>query len=390
MAFSVFALVNGNLNHNGNGGCISPINNLPHCIGYQAGEIHDGFETPCYRGANTLIILSVFYVSTMAIPPILVIISMTMIYRSIVILENRMSKFSAASFRARIQERENSAISDGNQQASSNFLKKSFAPVITLVKKWIFCQKDPMKFPNKVLVERSTIMNKALAYFVSFSITVSMWLLSTIHHYLLKKERSYVLFCITNFFASLQGLYNLIIYSHPKAMNTMSAEKVGYWQAFVRVVTYKHGENKSRKSHRDSTLALTGQFNGRLKMKSEKSSKQLLKEVNEEEKCEIQPFEEEIQMPSEMDQYFSDSNPSMIDNNLFPMSTETSHRSKPAHNIHSNSLDGIDEEEGRSSESLGTPSSTDVYLPTQKLEEEIRVGDTVVGKVEIRRSSIGF
>ena len=125
-------------------------------------------------------------------------------------------------------------------------------------------------------------------------------------------------------------------------------------------------------------------------MKSEKSSKQLLKEVNEEEKCEIQPFEEEIQMPSEMDQYFSDSNPSMIDNNLFPMSTEISHRSKPAHNIHSNSLDGIDEEEGRSSESLGTPSSTDVYLPTQKLEEEIRVGDTVVGKVEIRRSSIGF
>ena len=102
LIFSIFALVNGNLNNTGNGLCVSPINNLPHCIGYEAGEVRDGFEIPCYRGADTFIIIAIFYSIVMFIPSIVIATSTIMIYRYVSTLENRMSQFGAASFRARI------------------------------------------------------------------------------------------------------------------------------------------------------------------------------------------------------------------------------------------------------------------------------------------------
>ena len=373
LGISIFSLVKGNLNHNGNGVCNSLVNDLPHCIGYEAGEIRDGFETPCYRGADTMKIMLAFLAINLFVPPIVIAVSMTMIYRSIKTLENRMSKFGAATFRARIQERENNAVNGDTHQSTDtrSSLKKSFTPVTSFVRKRILCQKDLQRFQSRISVERRTMMNKALAYAISFFLTIIMLAINPLLHFILKQERNYVIFSITNVFLPLQGLYNFMIYSHPKAMNVKSIKKVGYLEAMVDVVMYKYEKKTITPNHRGSMIT----------MRNSQAIKQLV-EVDEEEKCEIQPFEEEGRLPEE-DEHFLQvhANPSAMDNICFPISAEK----KSCAEIHSNSLNVI-EDDGCSPQSLDISTSTDANIPPQKNSHD----SVYDNNTDLSRSSMGL
>ena len=188
-------------------------------------------------------------------------------------------------------------------------------------------------------------------------------------------------------------------------MNIRLAKNLSYWKAFLDVVMYKHGvtENKqgrrdslihgvtenSKQSHRGSLIAFTKQFGRRLTMKSRRKDSDQLIEVDEQEKREI-PLEgeERMQLDAE-DQHFLDTNPSLMGNELFPISTETSHMLTPAH-LHAYSFGEVEEDLGYNNQIYDLPASADTHLPTQKIEEEIKVGDVVIGKVEMRHSSMGL
>ena len=328
LIFSIVTLVNGNLNHGGNGICNASINKLPHCIGYQPGDIRDGFEIPCYRGNDSNIAYPIIFGINLGIPSIVIATSLTMINRHITTLENRMSQFGAASFRARIQEREANAI-DGN-----TFFAPFFSCVRTF-KTWVLCKKDSINYSSgHVSAEKRTMRNKAIAYSVSLTLTITVTLINPVLHRVLKQERNYVIFSITNFFLPLQGLYNLLIYSHSKAMNIKSTKKVRYWEAFVEVVMEKHNKNEEEEFHEEgSEIALRNQSICRLSIlkKSRRGSKALV-EVDEEEKCEIQPFEgQRGKQPEQEDQHFLGTNPSFIDESFPKISTEIAQRPKPVH-----------------------------------------------------------
>ena len=115
-------------------------------------------------------------------------------------------------------------------------------------------------------------------------------------------------------------------------------------------------------------------------------------EVDKREKREILPLEGEERMRLDAeDQHFLDTNPSLMGNELFPISIETSHtRLTPTH-MYAYSFGEVEEDLGNNNQIYDIPAaSADTHLPTQKIEEEIKVGDVVIGKVEMRRSSMGL
>ena len=389
LALPIFALFNGNLNPNGNGGCMSPINDLPHCVGYEAGEIRNGFETSCNRGADTFILFAIFYSTIISLPSIVITSSMIIICRYIEALEKKMSKFGAFSFRAKIQERENMAI-NGNAEESTDrgcFLRKKFSQVKTFVRKWILCEKDSSPTcQSRISVERRTMMNKALAYCISCLSTLCVYFVPAVLHFILKQERNYVVFSIASFFGCIQGLYNLMIYSHPKAINIKVEKNISYCESFVKVVMFKHVRNEDKQSNRGSLISLNKKFRGRFAMKLRKTSK-AWEEVIEEEKCEIFPFEEKVRMSLEKDQHLLEAIPATKIHNLFPISAEPSKVLKTA-NIHHNVLNEMEEDEVHNSQSFDLSPPTDAQLDILKLEKVTKAESVVAGAVEIRRSSM--
>ena len=86
--FAVFAmihnLVRGNNNDAGLGSCAnSPVYNPPHCIGYEDGEVREGFTIPCGRGrGGTMVFYIISFVSGLA-PPVIISASLGMLYKSV-------------------------------------------------------------------------------------------------------------------------------------------------------------------------------------------------------------------------------------------------------------------------------------------------------------------
>eukprot|EP00579_Thalassiosira_antarctica_P001931 CAMPEP_0201876728 /NCGR_PEP_ID=MMETSP0902-20130614/8336_1 /ASSEMBLY_ACC=CAM_ASM_000551 /TAXON_ID=420261 /ORGANISM="Thalassiosira antarctica, Strain CCMP982" /LENGTH=153 /DNA_ID=CAMNT_0048404031 /DNA_START=47 /DNA_END=505 /DNA_ORIENTATION=+ len=52
LIFSITMLVNQNLNDNMGGICIMPVYDPLHCIGYEDGQVREGFKIPCGRGRD--------------------------------------------------------------------------------------------------------------------------------------------------------------------------------------------------------------------------------------------------------------------------------------------------------------------------------------------------
>lgn len=65
----------------------------PHCIGYEDGEIREGFTIPCNRGKDGAVLF--YYVSgivTYFMVPLIIGISLGMIYRSVLVQEKKIAR----------------------------------------------------------------------------------------------------------------------------------------------------------------------------------------------------------------------------------------------------------------------------------------------------------
>jgi hypothetical protein len=67
--------------------------NPPHCVGYEDGEIREGFTIPCGRGRDGAV---VFYYSmafvTFCIVPVVICVSLGMIYNAVKLQEKALSR----------------------------------------------------------------------------------------------------------------------------------------------------------------------------------------------------------------------------------------------------------------------------------------------------------
>jgi len=93
LIWSIVALVNKNYNAGESGQCsTTPIYNPPHCQGYEDGEVREGFTIPCGRGRGEAFYLTFGGLSTI-ITPIVIGVSLGMLYRHVSKHEKRMARY---------------------------------------------------------------------------------------------------------------------------------------------------------------------------------------------------------------------------------------------------------------------------------------------------------
>ena len=106
IVYSITFLVNDNYNNVGIewADCNSaPIYNPPHCIGYEDGQVRDGFEIPCGRGKGEKAYLVMVCIAIFA-PPIIIALSLGMIYRSVSKQEKRTGRYGAGALNRSSQQ----------------------------------------------------------------------------------------------------------------------------------------------------------------------------------------------------------------------------------------------------------------------------------------------
>ena len=89
---------NDNYNPSSGAACVRPVFSPPHCVGYEDGEIRDGFTIPCGRGRGVLFFGAVFILMSACLSLIMGG-SLFLIYRSVRKVEKKMSRYGVGSLK---------------------------------------------------------------------------------------------------------------------------------------------------------------------------------------------------------------------------------------------------------------------------------------------------
>jgi len=202
----------------------------PHCIGYEDGDIREGFTIPCGRGRDGAVLFAyvVFFI-TLLIAPCVVAISLGLIYRGVRQQEMKMARYGD---RASMQSFQQTAtgVNNTNEGACNSFLSR-------------------IRRRKTLNIKRSNsrvVLQRAFAYTCSFCLTWS-WLIIELGITVAGAEVPIVLLYLVNIFTPLQGSWNLLIFIYPKVIAAKAkGSDVTWWQAFVSVFFSQKGRGRKK------------------------------------------------------------------------------------------------------------------------------------------------
>ena len=126
------------------GFCGSPSYNPGHCIGYDDGEVPDGFTIPCGRGTSD--IGRIWYRSLLAwvgIAPLIIIgTSLTLVYKSVLKNEEKMSRYGRGSLRIKYDVTQNNKKEPSKEEPQVGFWMRKMSkrkPESTLTANAVAC-----------------------------------------------------------------------------------------------------------------------------------------------------------------------------------------------------------------------------------------------------------
>ncbi|KAL7543858.1 hypothetical protein ACHAWF_007466 [Thalassiosira exigua] len=198
LILSITLLVKKNYNSDEGGGCNVFTYNPPHCVGYENGVVREGFEIPCGRGRDEF--LAYIWAPLLAFPPpIIVGISLGMIYRSVSKQERVLSRYG------RVRKSAMDAVA--GMRASSIARRRCFGERR--------CFRNRRSFNTNDSNSRA-VVHRACAYSISYFLAWS-WPTLYIILQLAGRENSLAFRYLWSIFGPLQGFYSLIIFMYPKA-----------------------------------------------------------------------------------------------------------------------------------------------------------------------------
>ena len=80
---SLVGLINKSYNYSDGGVCLKPTYDPPHCIGYEDGEVCEGFTIPCGRGREGEAFSYLFHLIIGFATPIIILVSLGMMYKAL-------------------------------------------------------------------------------------------------------------------------------------------------------------------------------------------------------------------------------------------------------------------------------------------------------------------
>ena len=224
----VFSARNAGNGPNGGTCSVRPYN-PPHCFGYEKGEIPDNFSIPCFRGGSDPLISVADRINRYIIwaPFGVIVVTMTLMYRSVTIIERRMQNYGVNTLRTKVAL--GSADNTSQQEEPRCFLSK----LMGMLKGYF---KSTKTRSNTVRSQKRAVLHMAIAYAAS-------WLLVYGTYSLLRyKYSSGPLFYFWLHMHPLQGFFNFLVFMGPKVRDTRKLSRVRrretdltWSQAFLKV-----------------------------------------------------------------------------------------------------------------------------------------------------------
>ena len=304
ITFAIIVLVNEAFNA-ADSMCFFWPNRPPHCNGYNDTEIPKGFKIPCGRGDLT----DKWYGSLLGVgghmlliatTPAVIVITMMIMYRSILKIELKLQRYGVGALRLRAQRfsrfnnrpimlrkcgttscSSSSGIHENENEHS--FIRRKLASIYDFSTTCF--HRNSMSRSNNIAFQKRAVLHMAIGYGVAWFFTFAPYIL----YYFSKTEIPLVL----PIFTPLQGLYNLIVYMSPKVRSAHISRirKVSWREAIVKAWLSKGEERKGRgfrprniQSSRLRSLSrqLSRQFSNR-SQSEEKRRKQALFELKRKE-----------------------------------------------------------------------------------------------------------
>ena len=230
IGYYIVCLLMDGINPDGAGNCnLTAPYSPPHCSGMEDGSITEGlFDIPCRRGNEGAEILQRVFLFTIILPPIVMITCLAMIYRRVLISEQKMSKYGASS----MSTKKTSSTSKGVIGFLKQYLPLSFS---SYKKSESMISSTSQHRRTKRSSHSRLVMYKGVAYSCSWLISWGFFFILAFILVVGAKPPIALSYAMT-VFLPLQGLFNLAIHMHPKILAAKSSKRanLSWWGAFSK------------------------------------------------------------------------------------------------------------------------------------------------------------
>jgi uncharacterized membrane protein len=250
----VIALATNTFNGIDGGACYAHSHDPPNCIGYKTGEIPKGYSIPCGRGGEEdghaklrTIALLVGHFWVLIISPLIILVTMVMMYRSVTKIENRVQKYGVGSLRLRTTPAApTNTSSSADQQEARGFVLKLKKIVKYLCQAnhrfamWCFrcppcagnagCYDPEMPSrtirSNKMASKKRAVLQMAFGYAGAWFLVWSPYFVRIVFLIVTKSEPDTVVILMA-FMGPLQGFFNFVVFMAPKVRTTRTTAMQG-------------------------------------------------------------------------------------------------------------------------------------------------------------------
>jgi len=232
---STILLVGKNLNHRGNGLCTLVVYDPPHCIGYADGDVHEGFEVPCGRGHDGAVLFYYFaFFFTFFAVPIIIGVSLWMIYRAVKQQEQAIARYGAGAFAANTNTHQTSSGANSDEDEGANHhtfldrLGRIIRSAVSSLKRGRSTEQSSSVSNSRVVLRR------AFAFTILYFLTWTGYFIVVCFDIGGKDAPDAILY-LSAIFNPLQGFFNLCIFLQPSVLKIKS--RAGNDKTWCQAVT---------------------------------------------------------------------------------------------------------------------------------------------------------
>jgi hypothetical protein len=225
--------------------CYPDSHNPPHCIGYETGDVPKGYSIPCGRGGEEIqtatMIIAVFWLILIA--PIIILVTMVRMFRSVAKIEKRMLKYGVNALRLRTTPAApfTSNNNSTDQKEARGFALKRFCAQFgsqTNHRSAICCFPcpcvgnnagcdDPEEKPsrrtksNKMASQKRAVLYMAFGYAGAWLLTWTPFFVSAVYFFIFTKSYPQdTVEILVAWMTPLQGFFNFVVFMAPKVRDT--------------------------------------------------------------------------------------------------------------------------------------------------------------------------
>lgn len=233
LAFSFGLLFSNGYNASVGRTCVEAVYNPPHCYGFENGEVREGFVIPCGRGRGgpSWIIFYMVFAYDFFITPVVVGVTLGMMYKHVSRQEGRMTRYGAGAFNQNAPQ-EDSDAPDGNNRS----IRSSMRNTVTSLSTGWSARRSARRSTITASSTSRVVFVRARAYTIAYVVTWSWYIIIILMRAAGVGETTTMSYLAT-IFSPFQGFWNLAIFVYPKMMKARRGNggNTSWCQAFTEV-----------------------------------------------------------------------------------------------------------------------------------------------------------